>query len=285
LRPLAAAKGLHFAADCIGPLPSTVAGDPMRIRQVLTNLVNNAVKFTERGEVSIRLECREVGDGAATLRYSVRDTGIGIAHDQQEHVFAAFSQADSSTTRRFGGTGLGLAICRRLVHLMGGSIGLESEPGKGSCFHFLLRLPLASAAAPTDAATAPATMAAPRQVLLAEDNPINQKLAVAMLEKWGHHVVVAGNGRQAVDLSASQPFDLILMDMQMPDMSGIEATAAIRARETARGTPHLPIVALTASAMTGDRERCLAAGMDDYLAKPIRSNELQAVLGRWGAKA
>jgi PAS domain S-box-containing protein len=284
LRPQAEAKGLRLVADCTGSLPQAVAGDPMRIRQVLANLVNNAIKFTERGEVTARLECDDAGDGQAVLHYSVRDTGIGIARDKQEDVFAAFSQADNSTTRKFGGTGLGLAICRRLVHLMGGTIGLESEPGKGSDFRFSLRLPLTSATAKTSAVTAPAKVAVPRQVLLAEDNPINQKLAVAMLEKWGHHVVVANNGRQAVDLSAGQSFDLILMDLQMPDMSGMEATAAIRARETARGAPHLPIVALTASAMTGDRERCLAAGMDDYLAKPIRSNELQAVLGRWGAK-
>jgi PAS domain S-box-containing protein len=285
LHPQAAAKGLRLAVACQGPMPHAVTGDPTRIRQVLVNLVSNAIKFTERGEVAVRLECAGITDGRAMLRYSVRDTGIGIARDKQEVVFDAFAQADGSTTRRFGGTGLGLAICRRLVNLMGGTIGVDSEPGRGSIFHFALGLPVTSATVPAKTAATSATVARPIKVLLAEDNAVNQKLASAMLQKWGHKVVVAGNGREAVDLSAGESFDLILMDMQMPDMSGIEATAAIRARETAGGAARLPIVALTANAMSGDRERCLAAGMDDYLSKPIRSTDLQTVLARWGTKS
>jgi PAS domain S-box-containing protein len=286
LKPLARQardKGLNFTVQIAEGTPRHLLGDPVRLRQVLTNLVSNAVKFTEQGEVRVSLEGRSKAKDEVTLCYSVADTGIGVPENMRNEIFEAFSQGDSSTTRRFGGTGLGLAICRRLVSLMNGSISIESEPGKGSLFQVSLRLPMASApgAGDRDGGTGAAAARCMR-VLLAEDNLVNQKLAIAMLQKWGHQVIVANNGREAIDLSAGQSFDLVLMDMQMPEMGGLEATAAIRAREAAAGGARLPIIALTANAMSGDRERCLAAGMDDYLAKPIRSADLRDTLDKWG---
>jgi len=280
----AAAKGVDFVLDCADSLPHHVLGDPVRLRQVLTNLVGNALKFTATGVITVRLENQGVDGGSRIrLRYSVSDTGIGIAADKQAHIFEAFTQEDSSTTRKYGGTGLGLAICRKLVDLMGGEIGLESVPGEGSTFRFTLNLPLveaqhaALAAAPRDNATKSL------RILLAEDNAINQKLALTLLAKWGHQVELAANGREALDLCTTQAFDLILMDMQMPEMSGLEATAEIRRREAAApATRRMPIIALTANAMQGDRERCLNAGMNDYLSKPLKSVELQAKLDAWG---
>jgi hypothetical protein len=285
LKPLqrqAEAKGLAFHLALPGTAGEHRLGDPVRLRQILVNLVSNAIKFTERGDIRVSLEFPAPGQA----RYRVSDTGIGVAAGKQEEIFDAFSQADTSTTRRFGGTGLGLAICRRLIGLMSGSIGIESELGKGSSFFFTVPLPVADPApARTPGDPADGETAAPSlRVLLAEDNPVNQKLVVALLKKWGHQVAIASNGREAIALYGSQPFDLILMDMQMPDMGGLEATAAIRAREADQKAGRMPIVALTANAMAGDRERCLAAGMDDYLTKPIRAAELQAALARWNGE-
>jgi signal transduction histidine kinase/CheY-like chemotaxis protein len=424
LRPLALrahAKGLELAYHVRPDVPDDLVGDPGRLRQVLVNLVGNAVKFTANGEVAVTVEA-EAADDDVELHFAVRDTGIGIPADKLERVFEPFVQADGSTTRTYGGTGLGLSISARLVELMRGRLWAESAVGRGSTFHFRARLgrsraplpaplvpdglrdlpalvvddnatnrllleellrgwrmrpravaggrealgeldraarggdpfplllvdalmpemdgfallerarqhpglagavvmmlssgdrqgdaarcrqlgvarhlikpvkpsdlldailtALAGAAParpkPAGAPAAAAPPAAPLRVLLAEDNPVNQKLAVRLLEKQGHHVTVVADGREAVRTAGREPFDLVLMDVQMPEMSGLEATAAIREREKATGG-HVPIIALTAHAMKGDREECLAAGMDDYLSKPLQAEELYAAVAR-----
>jgi signal transduction histidine kinase/CheY-like chemotaxis protein/streptogramin lyase len=270
---------VRFAED----VPDRVVGDPDRLRQVLLNLIGNAIKFTSNGGVAIRIEIESEAENAATLRFAVGDSGIGIPSDKQELIFEAFRQADGSTTRKYGGTGLGLAICVRLVKMMGGTIGVESEPGKGSTFHFTCVFGVsrvAGDAQPTDSLSlrnmlnvvgTGASGPEPRpmlRVLVAEDNPINQRLAKRLLEKRGHHVEVAATGREALEWTERASFDLILMDVQMPDMDGLEATLVIREREKETGG-YTPIVALTAHTMKGDRERCLEAGMDNYINKPI----------------
>ena len=273
-----------MAAD----VPDNLLGDPGRLRQIVINLVGNAIKFTEHGEVRISAESSLLSDGDVALHFAVRDTGVGIAEDKQADVFGAFSQADSSITRRFGGTGLGLAISHKLVLMMGGRIWLESVLGKGSVFHFTLRLGVGNEGSSAAHSRAESPFAlAPQQVLrilLAEDNPINQRLALALLERRGHRVVIAANGQEALDALAGAEFDLVLMDMQMPVMDGIEATQRIREQEREQnrevahttGSRHLPIVAMTANAMQGDRERCLASGMDGYVSKPVKPEELFA---------
>jgi hypothetical protein len=415
-------KGLEIICDIAAGAPPRVLGDPGRLRQVLLNLVGNAIKFTHHGEVIVRVDVQAMSAEAATLHVSVQDSGIGIPRDKLEHIFEAFSQADTSTTRRYGGTGLGLTISNRLVELMGGDIWVESQVGVGSTFHFtvafgidasepelLLATDLAgrqvlvvddnavnreiylrqlsrwgisvSAVESGESAQAvlatgsapdvilldvhmpdmdgftlagwikqqPALRAVPLivlssgplrgdaercrtiginayfskpiseeelkaaminvlgsqqlaagpaeepqlltryqlregarvlHVLLVEDNPINQQLAIRLLEKWGHRHALAVNGQEAVErIVAGQHFDIVLMDMQMPVMDGVEATRLIRAHETAHGLPHLPIIAMTANAMQGDQETCLAAGMDDYLAKPVKAADLADKLG------
>jgi CheY-like chemotaxis protein len=252
------------------------------VRQVLLNLVGNALKFTHEGGVSVRVTAGELGTERAHLRVAVVDTGIGIGEDARQRLFEPFSQADSSTTRRYGGTGLGLAICKRLVEAMGGSIGAESEPGQGSTFWFTIPLREAVAAPPPGPVTAspePAAPIAPLRVLVAEDNRVNQLVIVRLLEKVGHRVDVAANGQETLAALKLVSYDLVLMDCQMPEMDGFEATRAIRDAERATGG-HIPIVALTANALEGDRERCLAAGMDDYLPKPITPRALTAALAR-----
>ncbi|MDH3590249.1 MAG: response regulator [Planctomycetota bacterium] len=407
--------GIELAADVDCDVPDRLVGDPSRLRQVLINLLGNAIKFTEHGEVVIEVSTTPCDDGATTLRCAVRDTGIGIAEEKQRAIFSAFTQADGSTTRRYGGTGLGLAITTQLVELMHGSITLESTPGAGSTFAFTARLgvpaeqpepprpsvdgcrvlvyddnsttrgiiaralrsggadvvaaatgaeaaahendetfdllvldgvapdrdgfgvvaaaraagrsiptimlvetrdqkhamqrcrelgvtwivkpvridELASEAeralgrAVTETAPSVAPVAASGhglRILVAEDTPLNQKLALRLLEKLGHEVAIVTNGREALDIAARQHFDVILMDVQMPEMGGLEATAAIRERERANGG-RVPIVAMTAHAMTGYREKCLAAGMDDYVSKPIRRPALVAALDRVAARA
>jgi PAS domain S-box-containing protein len=282
LKPLAVRarqKDLAFTFDVRPDIPEYLEGDPLRLRQVLVNLTGNAVKFTEKGGISVVLECQERTAAGVLLHASVADTGIGIAAEKHAKIFEAFVQADGSTTRRYGGTGLGLAISSRLAALMGGRVWLESQPGSGSTFHFTARLGFAqaSAAEPAAAKAAPdALPAAPGRklrLLLAEDNSVNQKLAVAILEKQGHSVAVASNGVEALRAIGSESFDLVLMDVQMPVMDGIECTRAIRAAESGTGR-HLPILAMTAHALNTDRERCLAAGMDLYISKPIRVREL-----------
>ncbi|MDD2664773.1 MAG: ATP-binding protein [Dechloromonas sp.] len=268
-------KGLDFRRRIVPGLPDVLHGDPVRIRQVLTNLIGNAIKFTERGEVE--LEVAADGDG---LRFAVRDTGIGLSAEQIERLFTPFAQGDMSITRRFGGTGLGLSISRRLVEMMGGTIGVSSEPGRGSTFWF--RLPLAGGARPpteTGAANGGDIGLPPLRILLVEDSPTNQKVADGMLTRQGHHVEIAGNGAEALARLAEADFDVVVMDCQMPVMDGFEATRRLR-RSTAVRDPKIPVIALTANAMQGDREACLAAGMDDYIAKPFTDRELRAALER-----
>lgn len=279
-------KGLTLACQFEPGLPDHVCGDPGRIRQILTNLCDNAIKFTAQGGVTVDVDSKPLEDGGSEIHLSVRDTGIGIAADKQQGVFEAFSQADSSTTRQYGGTGLGLTICARLVELMEGRIWVESEPGKGSTFHFTVRVqaPLASQAQSTieseQSAIGQATQVAQRclRILLVEDNPVNQLLATVLLKRWGHIVVLAENGQEAVDLFPTEAWDLVLMDMQMPVMGGLDATRLIRAAEPV--DQHTPIIAMTANAMESDRQACLEAGMDDHLAKPFNAASLRAVLAR-----
>jgi CheY-like chemotaxis protein len=251
----------------------------VRIRQVLTNLCDNAIKFTTQGQVRVLVEHRAQADGNE-IHFTVQDSGIGIPPDKQQGIFEAFSQADASTTRQFGGTGLGLTICARLVDLMGGRIWVESQSGQGSRFHFTVQVQAVAVAAAVAAQpiVQPGTRAL--NILLVEDHPINQKLATTLLRKWGHSVVLAQNGQEAVEMFPSASWDLILMDMQMPVMGGLEATRLIRAAE-APGQ-RTPIVAMTANAMASDRQSCLDAGMDDHLAKPFNATVLQATLQRLG---
>jgi len=282
--------GLNLFCKIAADVPPLLVGDPARLGQVLTNLVSNALKFTEHGEVSVDIAPAPttVDDGGrfSELHFTVSDTGIGIAPEKLGTIFAPFEQGDGSTTRRYGGTGLGLTICRHLVERMGGRIWVESSPGRGSRFHFTMRFGLPERGASPElsppqlvAEGATGQPARPLRILLAEDNLVNQKLVVKLLEKRGHTVLVVNNGRDAVTTVDHYPFDLVLMDVQMPEMDGLEATAAIRARER-DGSAHLPIVALTAHAMKGDEERCLAAGMDGYLSKPINGKDLFAAIER-----
>jgi signal transduction histidine kinase/ActR/RegA family two-component response regulator len=270
-------KGLTLTWHVDRDVP-VVTGDPTRVRQVLVNLISNAVKFTEHGSVAVTCGAETSDAGAATLHVSVADTGIGIAPEKLQIIFEAFAQEDGSTTRRYGGTGLGLAICARLAEQMGGRVWAESSPGRGSVFHFTAAFsrPRAvgrlSAAAPPQV---PTGQSAPLRVLVAEDNPVNQKLAVKLLERRGHTVYVAADGREAVSLFDQYRPDVVLMDVMMPELNGLDATAAIR--RTAHGAT-VPIIAMTANAMQGDRDTCLAAGMTAYLAKPVRSRELYDLL-------
>jgi signal transduction histidine kinase/FixJ family two-component response regulator len=292
-------KGVRLVCHIADTVPDAVAGDPGRLRQILVNLVGNAIKFTERGKVVVEVEManresRSNRGGAGLseihhpqseipLHFSVRDTGIGIPPERQAAIFDAFEQGHSSTARCYGGTGLGLAIASRLVRLMGGRLWVDSAVGRGSTFHFTARLqrsPADGAAAPPPPpahTSPPSAIRHALRVLVAEDNLVNQKLARRLLEKRGHTVVVAATGTAALAACERERFDLVLMDVQMPEMDGFEATAAIRARERA-GAAHVPIVAMTAHAMKGDEERCLAAGMDAYVAKPIDAAKLFAVI-------
>jgi signal transduction histidine kinase/ActR/RegA family two-component response regulator len=297
LEGMARKKGLSLWQRLEPTAPTRLVGDANRLRQVLLNLAGNAVKFTATGSVGIVAEECAISDGLDTpgeplchlpgqathrIHFQVRDTGIGIPVEKQALIFEPFRQADGSTTRRYGGTGLGLSICLRLVSLMGGRIWVESQPGTGSTFHFTMTATVAASlaqpAAPGSPQAAPpsetkALSPAAICVLLVEDNMVNQKLARRILENAGYTVVCAMDGREAVDACATQHFDLCLMDLQMPHMDGYEATEELRRRETTSGG-HLPIIALTANAMAGDRERCMAAGMDGYVTKPMKRPEL-----------
>ena len=337
LKPLALRaeqKGVELTADIPADVPDHLTGDPLRLRQIIVNLTDNAIKFTRRGDVTLRvaveaapvvrelLECASplaLSEGAAgaerlraggtfpkrqrtgalqnasdseppsdvaqVLRFSVADTGIGIPAEKQALIFEAFAQADGSTTRTYGGTGLGLTIASQLIQQMGGRIWVESTAGTGTTFHFTACLPVRPAPAPgarhaDPRPPAPVVRAATGlRILLAEDNVINRALAAGILEKRGHSLAHAANGREAVETAARETFDLIFMDVQMPEMDGLEATRCIRQAEHGTGH-HTPIVAMTAHAMPGDRERCLAAGMDDYLSKPLQKPALFALLDR-----
>jgi signal transduction histidine kinase/CheY-like chemotaxis protein len=293
LKPLALRanqNGLELTCDIRPEVPERVVGDLTRLRQVLINLIGNAIKFTERGEVGLRIAVDSRTPDGVRLHFVVADTGVGVAPEKQKLIFDAFSQADGSTARKFGGTGLGLTISSRLVELMGGTIWVESALGRGSFFHFTANFREAnppverlesqpSTSAPITSQTALERVKKLR-VLLAEDNAVNQKIASRFLEKEGHHVTLASDGRQALAALDRENFDVVLMDVQMPEMDGFEATAVIRVRERDTGK-RLPIIAMTAHAMKGDRERCLAAGMDSYITKPIMAPELIEVLEKF----
>jgi CheY-like chemotaxis protein len=276
-------------------LPTVLRGDPGRIRQVLSNLVDNAIKFTSEGQVRVTLRSTRLPNGTVEQQFAVSDTGIGMSAATQKHIFESFSQADASTTRGFGGTGLGLSICKNLVELMGGGIWVESAPSMGSTFYFTVPLQPAQqgpavvytpeVSAPplpsTPANTEPALPGAPCRILLVEDHPINQKLAITLLSKWGYEVVLAENGQEGLDLFKGGHWDLILMDVQMPVMGGLEATRAMRAWERQEQRPRTPIIAMTANAMDRDRADCLEAGMDEHLAKPYKVEMLRILLARF----
>jgi signal transduction histidine kinase/ActR/RegA family two-component response regulator len=304
-------KRLRLTGQVAPDVPAICRGDAARLRQVLLNLAGNALKFTEQGEVSL-----SVCAGAATsdaqeaprlVRFEVRDTGIGIPLEQIDRLFTPFTQVDGSNTRKYGGTGLGLAISKRLVELMGGEIGVESEMGRGSLFWFTVPLPPVPAgvcepkpqrdvACEADtlytiasnssiretSSSVPATNSSYQTILLAEDNVVNQKVILRQLQKLGYAAKIVTNGREAVDEAMRGRYKIILMDCQMPELDGFEATRRIRTAELGAGC-HIPIIAMTANAMQGDREACLAAGMDDYLSKPLRVQELQSMLERWHA--
>ena len=301
-------KGLEFVSTVPADLPRVVVGDPGRLRQVLRNLLGNALKFTDRGEIGIRAELLSDSTNVIQIRFTVHDTGIGIPPDQQGRLFESFTQGDGSSTRRHGGTGVGLAISKQLVELLGGEIGVASEQGDGSRFWFtasfgkaapgeapapkpaikvpaprLTSRPAAVPAAPVAPKRAPmenpVAVEGPLRVLLAEDNEINQRITLRLLEKLGVAADAVVNGREAVQALEKRKYDLVLMDCQMPDMDGFEATAIVRSREG--DANHTPICALTANAMEGDRERCLAAGMDDYISKPVGLEKLQKAVDRW----
>jgi signal transduction histidine kinase/ActR/RegA family two-component response regulator len=285
LRPLAPAarqKGVELSCRVAPEVPDVLIGDAARLRQVVLNLAGNAVKFTEQGEVAIEaalgLSVPGSQVGVCRVHFSVRDTGIGIAADKQKTIFEAFEQADGSSRRKYGGTGLGLSITAKLVKLMDGTVWVESEPGAGSTFHFTVPFPVgesldSAAPAPACAQSGPFEAGRTLHVLLAEDNLINKKVEARLLEKKGHVVTVVSDGREALAALDSASFDLVLMDLQMPEIDGLEATARVREKERATGR-HLPIIALTAHAMKGDRESCIAAGMDGYVSKPIQPEEL-----------
>jgi signal transduction histidine kinase/ActR/RegA family two-component response regulator len=269
-------KGLLLECITAAHAPDSWLGDPGRLRQVLLNLIGNALKFTEAGSIVARASVVERGGGFA-LRFEVKDTGIGIPVEKQSQIFEAFSQVDGSITRRFGGTGLGLAICSRLVERMGGSIDVYSTAEQGSTFVFTVRAGRTDSPVKQTAADAPAAPAPPLRILVAEDNKVNQTVVSRILERAGHTVAIAANGQEAAEMRLSCAFDLILMDIQMPVLDGFEATARIRAFDLASGV-HTPVIALTANAMSGDRERCLSAGMDGYISKPVsRDSLLQAI--------
>ena len=298
-------KGLELAYEVDPAVPEFVTGDPGVLRQVLTNLAGNAIKFTSQGEVALTVIPEPRQEDGLALHFAVRDTGIGIAPEKVIRIFEAFEQADTSTTRQFGGTGLGLSISKRLVDLMQGRMWVESRPGEGSTFHFVAKFGPAGSlparpmvpeipgtrivvkagqgsgngANVPQAAYAKATCNRPLLILLAEDNDFNQKVAIGMLELAGHSVVVANNGREAVESYTKQSFDLVLMDIQMPEMDGIEATRLIR-RQQQEADVRVPIIAMTAHAMAGDHEKYLASGMDDYISKPINFDGLISTVTR-----
>ena len=279
LRDTAQRKGLALEVSLGQGLPSSCLLDPLRYRQVLLNLVGNAVKFTASGQV--RISVSRVGSTLSPeLRVEVADSGIGIAPEVVPRLFEKFMQADSSTSRRFGGTGLGLAISKKLVELMGGTMGVTSEAGVGSTFWFQLPAVVALDVAPETAPAAPALAVVGKRVLVAEDNEVNQVLSRRILERLGCEVVMAVNGLEAVQHACNEPFDLVLMDCQMPELDGLDATRAIRAWEQREGRAPLSIIALTASAFAEDVTRCLAAGMDAVLTKPFKPAQLAAFVQR-----
>ncbi|MDD4447021.1 MAG: ATP-binding protein, partial [Methanothrix sp.] len=291
-------KGLELACLVESAVPSRLRGDPGRLRQILVNLAGNAVKFTEKGEITIHVSLEREERKNATIRFSVSDTGIGIPESRQNILFSPFTQVDSSTTRQYGGTGLGLAISKNLAELMGGKIGLESKEGKGSTFWFtavLEKLPdgYGSADEMSDKFDENGAMgslsksqlylknANKIRILVAEDNPVNQKVAQCMLKKIGLRADVVANGKEAIHALQIIPYDLVLMDCQMPEMDGFEAARVIRQKGSKALNPRIPIIAMTAATMRGDREKCIQVGMSDFIAKPFQKRELAKTLAKW----
>ena len=295
---LAHQKGLELSVHIAPDVPAHLTGDPIRLGQVLINLVGNSIKFTEHGEVRVDVSVESITNDRAGLQISIRDTGIGIALDQQEGLFQEFQQAHTSGRRLYGGTGLGLAVSKSIVTLMGGTIGLKSMPGEGTTITFLAYFDLSPASQPampipseedlqgmatliiddngTDDNATHRRPALSLRILLAEDNLVNQRVAMSMLGKMGHRITLATNGLEALDQWRQGDFDLILMDVQMPEMTGLQATMQIRREETVGA--HVPIVAMTASAMSEERDRCLAAGMDDFISKPVSYKVIEEMI-------
>jgi signal transduction histidine kinase/ActR/RegA family two-component response regulator len=284
MRKISANKDIHIGLDIARTVPGTVRGDPTRVKQVLSNLLGNAVKFTHAGSIQVKVHAPQPG----MIRFSVRDTGIGIAPEAQHRLFEEFSQADQSTARRFGGTGLGLAICRKLVGIMEGSMGVNSVLNEGSTFWFQIPLPEAERPvrqshhhnhhfAPVQS-RATGALHRKLRILVAEDNPVNQRVLAHMLGKMGHQVTLASSGSQAVAEFQRGGLDMILMDCHMPEMDGFEATRTIRKSGSAQA--NLPIIAVTANAFAEDRTHCLQAGMDDHVSKPVEAGALESVMAR-----
>ncbi len=288
ISPTANGKNLKLTSHVEKSLPDNLVGDPTRLRQILLNFCSNAVKFTETGGISITTELVKKEAGEVELKFKVTDTGIGIPTEKMQKIFESFSQADNSTTRKYGGTGLGLAICKRLAEIMGGAIGVESVVGESSTFWFTAVLKIGTQAKSGSTANEPknqkVTVVMPEaltnmRVLVAEDNLINQKIVSKILKKVGFKVELANNGRIAVDMVQQSKFDLVLMDVQMPELDGLGATREIRTLEEKSGG-HICIIAFTANAMTGDKEKCLEAGMDGYVSKPINLDDMLATIAR-----
>ncbi|MBN2375773.1 MAG: response regulator [Sedimentisphaerales bacterium] len=278
-------KDLTFEVDLNSEVPHHLIGDPVRIQQVISNFLGNAIKFTHQGNIQVKVEGEQCDSDPVHLRFSVSDTGIGIPEDKQSRIFEKFTQADASTTRQYGGTGLGLAISSQLVKLMGGEIGVKSRKQKGSTFWFSLLLPRASeddrvGGNATDSELRAKTLSFKARILLAEDNLVNQKVAQKMLSKMGCSVDIANNGRKAVEMVDREEYDLVFMDCQMPELDGFGATSEIRRREKETGG-HVKIVAMTAHAMSGDKNRCLEAGMDNYISKPARKEKIVEILEKY----
>jgi signal transduction histidine kinase/CheY-like chemotaxis protein/HPt (histidine-containing phosphotransfer) domain-containing protein len=275
-------KNLLLNFSVSDAVPRFLRGDANRLKQILLNLGHNAIKFTDKGEISFRVDLQDQSDGAAVLHFAVSDTGVGIPPDKLNSIFDRFSQADSSTTRRYGGSGLGLAIASQLSRAMGGDMWVESQLGKGSTFHFTVSFGTDDSVEGTDESTTQDLAAMPdlsgMKVLLAEDNIFNQAVAVEVLKKLGCDVQVAATGKEAVEAFGTHRFDIVLMDLQMPEIDGYEATRIIRSKET--GT-RIPIIAQTAHAFTEDKKRCMETGMDDFISKPITASELLKVLARF----
>ncbi|VVB72395.1 Methanogenesis regulatory histidine kinase FilI [uncultured archaeon] len=282
VQPIVSKKGLNMTYIIAEGTPQAIIGDPTRLKQALTNLLSNAIKFTDKGAISVSISSDKLSDKSREICFSVKDTGIGIPEEKMSRLFQSFTQIDSSTTRRYGGTGLGLAITKKLVEMMGGNIWVESQLGTGSIFCFTIQADEAlikpangKAKSIQESNNSKDRNHVPR-ILLAEDNPINQIVIMKMLDKLGYHADVAANGIEVLHSMDLQLYDLILMDVQMPEMDGFETARTIRTRWPLEDQPK--IIAITAYALKGDRERCLAAGMDDYISKPLKLNELRTIL-------